>query len=146
MSRIESAYRYSKWLASRVYDYLKWKLKRGYRWATLIAGPGLFLLFGALQVHVIGEHLADRGWHWCPGWPVAAVIGYTPFLGSLVSAKVAADVGWMELWCAVPFFLTPFWLFAVLTALPLTLGPPARRALRLLRASKPWRPGSARGT
>jgi hypothetical protein len=123
-----------------------WRLKRLYRRVTLAFGPGLFLVFGARQAYLIGGYLTDLGWHWCPAWPLAAVIGYTPFLGSLAAAKVAADIGWMGFWSALGIFLAPFWLFALLTAAPIRFGPPVGRALRLLRAPKPWRPVSARAS
>ena len=118
-----------------------WRAKRIYRVVVLLLGPGLFLVFGALQTHLIGEHFADRGWHWCPAWPLATVIGFTPFLGSLVAAKLAANVGWMGFWPATFFWLMPFWLFFLLTWRPIAFGPRDRRALRLVRAPRLLRSG-----
>jgi hypothetical protein len=125
-----------KRLCRRFWAWLSpvWRIKRLYRFLALLSGPGLFLVFGAWQALVIGRYLTDLGWHWCPTWPLAAVIGFTPFLGSLAAAKVAADVGWMGFWSATGVFLTPFWLFALLTRFPVKVGPPVRTALRLLRA------------
>jgi hypothetical protein len=118
-----------------------WRIKRFYRLVALAFGPGLFLVFSAWQTRLIGGYFADLGWHWCPAWPLAAVIGFTPFLGPLAAAKVAAHVGWMGFWTATVFFLAPFWLFWLLTRLPIVFGPPARRALRLVRAPRPRRGG-----
>ena len=147
MSRIKRLYRrFWAWLSP------VWRIKSLCRFLTLLSGPGLFCVFGAWQALLIGRYLTDLGWHWCPAWPLAAVIGFTPFLGSLAAAKVAADIGWMGFWSATGIFLTPFWLFAILTALqiksarPIKSALPISGALRLRRASKPWKPASARGT
>jgi hypothetical protein len=71
-------------------------------------------------------------------------MGFTPFLGALAAVAIAADAGWMKWWQALIFFLAPFWLFA-LFAFPakhwIVLGPPARGALRLLRAPRLRRTG-----
>jgi hypothetical protein len=148
-----------KRLCARLWAWLWWRIKPLWRLLARASGPGLFLVFSAWQAVVIGRYFSDLGWHWCPAWPLAAVIGFTPVLGSLAAAKVAADVGWMGFWYALGIFLTPFWLFAFLTLfqvkffrvfmrgplrrlLPLQPPPP----LRLLRVSKPWKPASARGT
>jgi hypothetical protein len=137
-----------KRLCARFWAWLSpvWRSKRLLRLLALVSGPGLFWVFSAWQAVVIGRYFSDLGWHWCPAWPLAAVIGFTPFLGSLAAAKVAADVGWMGFWYALGVFLTPFWLFALLTLFPIKFVPAVTRALRLLRVSKPWRPASARGT
>ena len=131
-------------LIKRAYGYLIWQSKRLYRSLARLAGPRLlFWVFSVWQAVMIGRYLTDIGWHWSPAWLLAAVVGFTPFLGPLAAAKVAANVGWMGFASAAALFLTPFWLFALfaLAALRIKFGLRARRALRLLRAPRLRRTG-----
>jgi hypothetical protein len=121
------------------YGYVIWLGKHLYRWIPRLVGPGLFWVFGAWQALMIGRYFTDHGWDWCPAWALAAAIGFTPFLGALAAAEVAAKVGWMPFVYAASMFLAPFWLFAVFSLparLSITSGRRPRRALRLLRAPR----------
>ena len=110
-----------------------WRLKYFYQSIVRLAGPGLFWVFGAFQAFVIGKYLAGPEWHDYLKWPLAVVIGYTPFLGALVAAKATAGF-WLHQSYARLFFLTPFWLFGLLAVVQIGFLHPPIRALRLLRA------------
>jgi hypothetical protein len=113
-----------------------WRLRGPYRSLALLAGPGLFWIVSALQTLVIGRYVADDGWHTYFAWPFALALGYTPLLGALAAVAVAMKSFSSPLLNALLLFFAPYWSFALLTAAPIKFGPPARRALRLLRAPR----------